>query len=297
VQEEGDIAYEYYHGDMNTIIVSSIADVVTACNNNNECLAVTGATAPKPVTKDDENENEELKDLLIDPGSDKKENMANNSAISSCTVDVNKEDEFTDKRVAKIFSVISSNKLHQNNNGRVNRIFFGTVEKPIGGKELKLWKIIFDDGDEDILTHVHLLNAIILYDQNKKYDKQSNSLPLLLDEEMDSIDIASTRIKHGKKKAKAPPKRGKKTHSSKVPRARELEPISVGPPDEELSGGWPAGVSILYTTMLRFILYSLFFIFLTVHRLIQIVQQVVLLFPFASSFLCFVFLNNISWNV
>ena len=228
--------------------------IKTECNNagspqlDDECLAVTSATAPEPVTKDDENknenyrENEELKDMLIDPSSVKKEGMVNNSAMSSFTVDVNKEDEFTNKRVAKKFSVISSNKLHQNNNGRVNRIFFGTVEKPIGGEESKLWKIIFDDGDEDILTHVHLLNAIILYDQNKTYDKQSNSLPLLLDEEME----------HGKKKAKVSPKRGKKTHSSKVPRARELEPISVGPPDEELSGGWPAGVSIYYDTMLRF---------------------------------------------
>jgi hypothetical protein len=264
VQEEGDIAYEYNPGDMNTIIVSSIADVVTECNNvgspqlDNECLAVTGAIAPKPVTKDDENENEELKDMLIDPGSDKKEDMVNNRAMSSCTVDFNKEDEFANKRVAKKFSVISSNKLHQNNNGRVNRIFFGTVEKPIGGKESKFWKIIFDDGDEDILTHVHLLNAILLYDQNKKYDKQSNSLPLLLDEEMGSIDIASTSRKHGKKKTKASPKRGKKTYSSKVPRARELEPISVGPPDEELSGGWPAGVSRYYDTVLRFILYFYF---------------------------------------
>lgn len=251
---------------MNTIIVSSISDVVAECNNagspqlDDECLAVTGATAPKPVTKDDENKNEnyrkneELKDMLIDPSSDKKEGMVNNSAMSSCTVDVNKEDEFTNKRVAKKFSVISSNKLHQNNNGRVNRIFFGTVEKPIGGEESKLWKIIFDDGDEDILTHVQLLDAIILYDQNKTYDKQSNSLPLLLDEEMDSIDIASTSRKHGKKKAKVSPKRGKKAHSSKVPRGRELEPISVGPPDEELSGGWPAGVSIYYDTMLRFFL-------------------------------------------
>lgn len=267
--QEEDIAYEYYHGDMNAMIVSSTADVVTDCNNavekqnrspqlDNEGLAVTGATSSKPATKDDDNDNEELKDMLIDPGSDKKEDMVNNSAMSSCTVDVNKEDEFTNKRVAKKFSVISSNKLHQNNNGRVNRIFFGTVEKPIGGKESKLWKIIFDDGDEDILTHVNLLNAIILYDQNKKYDKQSNSLPLLLDEEMGSIDIASTSRKHGKKKTKASPKRGKKTYSSKVPRARELEPISVGPPDEELSGGWPAGVSRYYDTVLRFILYFYF---------------------------------------
>jgi len=231
--------------NMNTTTESSITDVVVAdCNSaskkqhsnppiDSERLTVTSVTTSKPVFKDDENE--KLKEMLKDPNSDKNGDMTNNSTVSSIS---DKEQEFVNKRIAKKFSVLSSNKIHQKNNGRVNRVYFGMVEKPVAGK---LWKIIFDDCDEDILSHVDLLNALKLYDQYKEYDKKSNPLSMRPDEELDSIDAASTSRKYGKKKTKVSPKRGKQSYSPKVPRA-EPEPVWSGPPaDEELEGGWPKG--------------------------------------------------------
>mmetsp|Transcript_18498 Transcript_18498/g.21208 ORF Transcript_18498/g.21208 Transcript_18498/m.21208 type:complete len:275 (+) Transcript_18498:47-871(+) len=217
---------------MNTTIESSITDVVIADCNRADKKQHDNVTTSKPLLKDDENE--ELKEMLNDPNSDTKGNMVNNSTVSSVFDKV--EDEFINKRVAKKFRVLSSNKIHEKNNGRVIRIFFGIVEKPVAGK---LWKIIFDDCDEDILSHVDLQIALKLYDQHKEDDNKSNSLPMRIQED-DSIDATSTSRKHGKKKTKISPKRGKKSQTPKVPRA-EPEPVWVGPPAEELEGGWPKG--------------------------------------------------------
>lgn len=230
---------------MNTTTESSIADVVVAdCNSadkkqlenlpvDSEGLVVTSVTTSKPVLKDDENE--ELKVILKDPNSDTKGDMMNTSTVSSVS---DKEEEFINKRVAKKFWVLSSNKIHEKNSGRVIRIFFGMVEKPVAGK---LWKIIFDDCDEDILSHVDLQIALKLYDEYKEDDSKSNSLSTRIEDE-DRIDVTSTSRKHSKKKIKVSPKRGKKSHSPKVPRAEPV-PVWLGPPAEELEGGWPKGVS------------------------------------------------------
>lgn len=158
--------------------------------------------------------------------------------------------EHTNKRIAKQFRVSSTNKIHSDTGGKVNKIYFGTVENLIPGK-VNLWRILYDDGDVDIMSRTNLLDAIKYYDINKKHDtnlahKKPISPLLERSEEGDrksAIETATAsttkkRTKNLKTKA-TPPKKGKKT-KTKVSR-KEVLPVWTGPPDEDIDGGWPKG--------------------------------------------------------
>ena len=154
-----------------------------------------------------------------------------------------KEEEFVARRVAKKFIVRSTNKMHQTTNvatggsceGTLKKIFFGSVTKFI--EPSNVWKIIFDDGDVDILSHDDVSMAIQLYDQYKKYDLKLNTVPKFVD---NGGDGGWSTAASGRKK-----QRGKKAISrnkhAKPPRAEPPQPVWVGPPDESLDGGWPVG--------------------------------------------------------
>ena len=159
--------------------------------------------------------------------------------------------EYTNKRIAKQFRVSSTNKIHRDTGGKVNKIYFGTVENLIPGK-VNLWRILYDDGDVDIMSRTNLLDAIKYYDINKKYDtNHAHKKPIspLLETSEDGdgksaieTATASTTKKRTKHKTKAtPPKKGKKT-KTKVSR-KEVLPVWTGLPDEDIDGGWPKGVS------------------------------------------------------
>lgn len=160
----------------------------------------------------------------------------------------NQKVEFLNKRIAKQFRVSSSNKIHKSMGGKVNKIFFGTVDCTIPGKEEK-WRILYDDGDVDIMLRINVIDAIRYYAINKHYDTKitTSTTPQKMKREegrggCNAANI-STNVKHTKTiKAKStPPKRGKKIKGKAG--KTETAPVWTGPPDEELDGGWPEGVS------------------------------------------------------
>jgi hypothetical protein len=161
--------------------------------------------------------------------------------------------EFINRRIAKQFRVFSANKIHTKTGGKVNKIFFGTVDGLVPGK-VEEWRILYDDGDVDIMSRKNLLDAIRYYDATEKYDtNHAHKLPisplLLLTGEKDGKggnDTASSsrtksQLKNFKATAANPPKKGRKI-KAKIARKEPL-PEWTGPPDEDIDGGWPKGVS------------------------------------------------------
>ena len=175
---------------------------------------------------------------------EKEDENPNAKSLPQIPVEEEKKFDVSDKRIAKQFQVTLSNK-------KVNKIFFGTVEKPIPGKD-KTYRILYDDGDVDIMSRNDILVAMKYYDKNKKYD--TNCLhkvrpwPLTQKSEEEEKSgsnktnmTASTARKKRTMTKTSPPKRGK-TAKAKTPR-KEQVPEWTGPPDEHLDGGWPEGVS------------------------------------------------------
>jgi hypothetical protein len=157
----------------------------------------------------------------------------NNKDCNPVSTEDNQKIGFTNQRIAKMFRVSSANKIHKNTGGKVNKIFFGTVDKIILGKA-KMWRIMYDDGDVDIMSRTSILDAMRLYDKYRKYDtNHAHGIlisPLLNSEENDkSMTKAS------------PPKKGKNI-KAKVTKKEPL-PVWTGTPDEDIDGGWPKGVS------------------------------------------------------
>lgn len=146
------------------------------------------------------------------------------------------------KRVAKKFRVLPSNKSRQG--AKVNKIFFGTVGKPISGKE-DSWRILYDDGDIDIFSRASVLDAIKYYDVNKDYDRVSRKTELNGEKGGTNTTTKLTKSTIGNVSGKAARKKTK----AKVER-REAVPVWTGPPDEEIDGGWPQGVSIKFVVIL-----------------------------------------------
>ncbi len=149
------------------------------------------------------------------------------------------------KRVAKKFRVSSSNKSHKD--GKVNKIFFGTVGNLISGKE-DSWRILYDDGDIDIFSHSSVLDAIKYYDMNKDYDTVSRKTELNGEKGGKNTATKITRSTVGNVRGKASTPKRKKTNA-KVQR-KEAVPVWTGPPDEEIDGGWPQGVSNTFVVIL-----------------------------------------------
>jgi len=181
----------------------------------------------------DSESSKELKDnnaeiVHVETNDNAKTNDKNSTLVST---EGNQKIEFTNQRIAKQFRVSSTNKIHTNTGGKVNKIFFGTVEKIIPGKG-KMWRIMYDDGDVDIMSRTNILNAIRYYDKNRKYDtNHAHKIlisPLLNSEEK---DMSTTKA--------SPPKKGKKI-KAKVTRKEPL-PVWTGTPDEDIDGGWPKG--------------------------------------------------------
>jgi len=205
------------------------------------------------TTIDDSESSKELKDVNTEGDhmetNDNEKTNDNYSALAS--TDDNPKVEYTNKRIAKQFRVSSTNKIHKNTGGKVSKIFFGTVENLIPGT-VKMWKILYDDGDVDIISRTNLLDAIKYYDINRKYDTnhahKKPISPLLQqkreeEDEKGGIDAANrtttkTRVTNIKTKA-TPPKKGKKT-KAKVAR-KEAFAEWTGPPNEDIDGGWPKG--------------------------------------------------------
>ena len=145
--------------------------------------------------------------------------------------------EFGERRIAKRFRVLTTNREHLGTGGKVDRIFFGTVEKLIPGN-VELWRILYDDGDVDIMSRPKLSAALEYYVANKQLDTSHSHKRISYEGEEEN---AKKRAKNAKPKA-TPPIKAKKP-KAKVARPCPV-PIWEGAPDEEIDGGWPDGVSI-----------------------------------------------------
>jgi len=191
-----------------------------------------------------------MKDGNVDDMETNDNNKVNNECSTLTSSEDNLKVEYSNKRIAKQFRVSSTNKIHKDTGGKVNKIYFGTVENLIPGKA-NLWRILYDDGDVDIMSRTNVLDALKYYDINKKYDtnhahKKKISPFLETSEEVDGKSAMKTatasttkkRTKHLKTKA-TPPKKGKNT-KAKVSRQEAL-PVWTGLPDENMDGGWPKG--------------------------------------------------------
>ena len=196
------------------------------------------------------NDSEPIKELKESNNTETtlEENSKNEKPDEKCIAPVsipeNKKDRFLNTRIAKYFKVLSSNKMHKD--GKVNKIFFGTVENLVPGKE-ELWRILYDDGDVDIIPRANLLDAIKYYAMNQKYDtkhaKNEHHSSMLQESDQEDDAARSTTIDHNKnfKGKTSPPKKGNKPRT-KVARKEQI-PEWIGPPDEKIDGGWPEGVS------------------------------------------------------
>mmetsp|Transcript_22394 Transcript_22394/g.47419 ORF Transcript_22394/g.47419 Transcript_22394/m.47419 type:complete len:322 (-) Transcript_22394:601-1566(-) len=209
---------------------NGIADTNAAEKQNDTA----GMTAVGPES------NEELKDnnakgASMDVGVDDQEDRKD---IVLATASTNNSDdpkiEFVDRRIAKRFRVLTTNREHLGTGGKVERIFFGTVEKLIPGN-VELWRILYDDGDVDIMSRPKLFEALDYYDAKKQLDTSDSHKRISYEEEEEK---AKKRSKNAKTKA-TPPKKAKKP-KAKVARPCPV-PIWEGVPDEELDGGWPDG--------------------------------------------------------
>jgi len=187
-------------------------------------------------------------------GSNNSENSKSNN--HSTSVEIDEKTKYISKRIAKQFRVSSTNKIHERTGGKVNKIFFGTVDILIPGKA-ELWRILYDDGDVDIMSQSNLADAIQYYEMNKEFDTnhayKKQSFPVLQengDKDTANNSADKKRRRQGKTKAD-PPKRGKK-NMGKVAR-KEALPDWTGPPDEEIDGGWPKGVSMNFSDVKYFL--------------------------------------------
>lgn len=185
------------------------------------------------------------KQMVLEPKENASEkNVADNVEIENLNDKCNsllstkriENEEFSNKRVAKQFRVLSSNKSHRG--GKVNKIFFGTVGNPISGKDS--WKILYDDGDVDVFSRTAVLDAMKYYDMNKDYDKGFRKTEANGEKGGNNTTAKATAMVATAMGKASPPK--KKEVRAKVKRKKPV-PIWTGPPDEEISGGWPKGVS------------------------------------------------------
>jgi hypothetical protein len=192
----------------------------------------------------DSESSKELKDNNIEIARvETNENAKSKDKYSTlASTEDNQKIEFINKRIAKQFQVSSTNKIHKNTGGKVKRIFFGTVEKIIPGKA-KMWRIMYDDGDVDIMSRTNILDAIRYYDKNKEYDTNNAhriTISPLLNREEEDKKVGSGTAANSTTKA-TPPKKGRKI-KAKVTK-KEALPEWIGPPDEDIDGGWPKEVS------------------------------------------------------
>mmetsp|Transcript_33336 Transcript_33336/g.78678 ORF Transcript_33336/g.78678 Transcript_33336/m.78678 type:complete len:346 (-) Transcript_33336:285-1322(-) len=169
-------------------------------------------------------------------------------------VSANKMDEtsteFIDKRIAKQFRVLTTNRRHQGRSSKVNRIFFGTVEKLIPG-DAELWKILYDDGDVDAMSRPKLLEAIAYYEVNKSLDTNHSHQKRTLflqsskgkEVEKDHVEHVRSNRRRGSTRTRAIPPVKTKTPKVSKPKFARPEPVPVweGIPDEDIDGGWPEG--------------------------------------------------------
>ncbi len=197
----------------------------------------------------DSESTEEVKDSNAENAENtREEHEENEKPGDNCStqgsVEAKKKIDISGKRIAKKFRVLLSNR-------KVDKIFFGTVGKPIPSKVEK-WRILYDDGDVDVMSRDDILDAMRYYDINRKYDTNRihkiPTSPLLHEsaEEDEKGGNKKTQPSIAKKlnnrsTRASPPNRGKKT-SAKVTR-KEPIPVWTGPPDEEIDCGWPMGVS------------------------------------------------------
>ena len=196
---------------------------------------------------DDSESTEEVKDSNAE--NTREEHKGNEKPGDNCStqgsIEAKKEVDISGKRIAKKFRVLLSNR-------KVDKIFFGTVDKPIPNK-VETWRIRYDDGDVDIMSHDEILGAMRYYDINRKYDTNRfhkiPTSPLLHESEEEDEKGGNNKtqpsiakdLDNRSRTGASPPKRGKKT-SAKVAR-KEPIPVWTGPPDEQIDGGWPMGVS------------------------------------------------------
>lgn len=185
------------------------------------------------------------KQMVLEPkenGSEK--NIADNVEIEKLDDKCNSplstkrigNEEFSNKRLAKRFRVLSSNKSHRG--GKVNKIFFGTVGNPIPGRDS--WKILYDDGDVDVFSRATILDAMKYYDVNKDYDKIFGKTDANGEKGGNNTATKATAtVATAIRKASPPIKKKARAKNAR----KEAVPVWTGPPDEEISGGWPKGVS------------------------------------------------------
>mmetsp|Transcript_26402 Transcript_26402/g.56606 ORF Transcript_26402/g.56606 Transcript_26402/m.56606 type:complete len:360 (+) Transcript_26402:32-1111(+) len=248
------------HSETETTSVSLTTDAAVENNTENQSDAV---HLPNATTNAVDTESKESKTTLNQ--SKKNEEPTHNSAedgnmnndndkgnekeSSMVSTEDDQDGEFTNKRIAKQFRVLSTNKIHQDKGGKVNKIYFGTVGDIVPGA-VKMWKIIYDDGDVDVMSHTEVSKALQYYegkkglDTNHAHKKPLSLLPQSNDEGKKGATGTSSRS-NAKKRGKnvrakgTPPKKGKNV-KAKVGR-KEALPIWTGPPDEKLEGGWPSG--------------------------------------------------------
>lgn len=228
-------AVESINGKRNDNMLHHNTDTnhATAQDGNMEANTTMTDSKANKETKDND-----AKDDHVKINDNEKSNDEHSALVST---EEDPKFEYTSRRVAKQFRVSSNNKIHENIGGKVNKIYFGTVENLIQGKE-ELWRILYDDGDVDIMSRTNLLDAIKYYDKNREYDtNHAHKKPISLFPLNNDIVTDSTTKKRTKntKTKSTPPKKGKKT-KSKVAR-KEQPPVWAGPPDEDIDGGWPKG--------------------------------------------------------
>lgn len=245
------------HSETETTSVSLTTDAAVENNTENQSDAVhlpnattNAVDTESKTTLNQSKKNEEPTHNSAEDGNMNNDNDKGNEKESSMVSTEDDQDgEFTNKRIAKQFRVLSTNKIHQDKGGKVNKIFFGTVGDIVPGA-VKMWKIIYDDGDVDVMSHTEVSKALQYYegkkglDTNHAHKKPLSLLPQSNDEGKKGATGTSSRS-NAKKRGKnvrakgTPPKKGKNV-KAKVGR-KEALPIWTGPPDEKLEGGWPSG--------------------------------------------------------
>jgi len=219
--------------DDNVLHENSDASHAKTQDDNTEANTTMADSEANKETKDDDAKDDDVK--ISD---NEKANVEHSALVSTAE---HSEFEYTGRRVAKQFRVSSNNKINEDEGGKVNKIFFGTVGNLVQGKE-NLWRILYDDGDVDMMSRTNILDAITYYDKNKEYDtNHAHKKPTsLLPENNDTVTDSTTKKRKKNTKTKSsPPKKGKKT-KAKVER-KEQAPVWEGPPDEDIDGGWPKG--------------------------------------------------------
>lgn len=236
--------------------VENVVDIDVE-NGTEDAMVRTHLDDTQNETPETENKTSEKSMNDLESTSDSKDNNAettfqvhkeNEDSDEKCLpqvpVEKEKKIDISDKRIAKQFRVTLAKK-------KFNKLFFGTVEKAVPGKK-DMHKVLYDDGDVDVMSRDDILDAIKYYEKNKKYDtntfhkvKPWPHTQTSIEDAKDGNNRTNITTNTGRKKRSitkaSPPKRGKAT-KTKVPR-KEPVPEWTGPPDEHLDGGWPEGVS------------------------------------------------------